>query len=223
VVRGEWWISESGEAEFADQDVGEAGHERIALQHFFGDHFDEFAEALEAKGKKIQETDDLLELWAFGELDDAMVDEIMGPELHKEIKDDVRMAYAKRKGAILAIDTNFAAYKITNKTIQAIQKFLEEQLGQFNESVDGDTEMMVEEYSTNKSKSISISDFLGLKYAAQLWKLQADIDAEWVNKVLASVCIASAFQEHRFPEARDLARRHRDRQFPRALGERKRN
>jgi GNAT superfamily N-acetyltransferase/8-oxo-dGTP pyrophosphatase MutT (NUDIX family) len=165
VVRGEWWITPDGSSEFADQDVGEAGHEAIAVRHYLNKYEDELKEELDPDA----DLDALTEMYFGNGISDEVGERVMGP-IWQELKADARLTYAKHEGMILAINTSFAAYTVTNQTIKAIQDFLGERLSEFGDDVTGDTEMTVEEFSTGKSHSISISDFLGLKYAAQLWK-----------------------------------------------------
>jgi oligoribonuclease (3'-5' exoribonuclease) len=165
VIRGEWWIDPSGHAEFADQDVGESGHEAIAVRHYLNKYEDELKEELDPDA----DLDTLTEMYFGSGISDEVGERVMGP-IWQELKADARLTYAKHEGMILAINTSFAAYTVTNQTIKAIQDFLGERLSEFGEDVTGDTEMMIEEFSTGKSHTISISAFLGLKYAAQLWK-----------------------------------------------------
>jgi hypothetical protein len=40
-VKGEWWLDESGYAEFCDSNVSDQGHEAVAERHILGDHADE--------------------------------------------------------------------------------------------------------------------------------------------------------------------------------------
>ncbi len=177
-VKGEWWLTKNG-SEFADIDAGDAGHEQIALQNLLGEHFDEFKEALDPndKDKNLQETDDLVAYyWNEGKIPDDVGSKIMGPELWKDLKSDVRLAYAKHRGAILAIDFNFAAYKVTANTISTIQDHIYEQVsGSEISELEGDVTVVVEEYSTGKSSSLPVNDFLNIKNPGQLWRAVAGV------------------------------------------------
>lgn len=175
-VRGEWWLDEDGNSTYADQDVGEAGHERVALEHFLCQHDLELIEELIKAGadeKALNECDDLLEYYMMQGISTEIGEKVYGKELWHEIKEDVRFAYAKHTNSILVIGLNFMAYKVNAKTISAIQDFILEeagdQIGGENPDASGNY-MMVEEASTKKSVELPVNDFLLLKHPGELWR-----------------------------------------------------
>lgn len=181
-VRGEYWIDESGESIFADQDIGEAGHEALAVDAMLDkevllDGLIERAEELELSEERLEElewcrNDDVGASGVYfnaGYIPDEVGVEAAGSkERWQDLKKDARMAYAKHEGAILTINTSFYAWKVTVKTIQAIQSYIYEQVND-QEINDPDEELLIEEAETGRHESMAIDRFLQIKTPHQLW------------------------------------------------------
>ena len=145
-VKGEWWIDDSGFAQFADIDVGDSGHEGIAIDNIVGSYVDEIAEAMEEYNKTADE-DDKVDLNHYRQdmeygggylyyevgIPSDIGEKVMGKEKWTLLNKDPRLAYAKYENAILVINLNFAAYKITDETIKKIQNFIYEQAPSLDE------------------------------------------------------------------------------------------
>jgi hypothetical protein len=85
------------------------------------------------------------------------------------IKTDARRAYAKYEGAILAIDRDFAAHKVTESTISAIQSFIEEQAESEDEIDDQSTKICVEQFEPQKFVCMPVAEFLLIRKPKDLW------------------------------------------------------
>ena len=183
-VKGEWWLDSSGRSTFADQDIGEAGHEQVAIDSMVD------AEALMSglvewyrSGSALSEgwirddahnkADDLEAAWGRGtsaaELlaveyipDEVGAAAAGSPERWRDVQEDPRTAYAKHEGAILAIDTAFATWKVTDSTIAAIQAFIYDVAADEDEDIDdADTEVIIEQLGPPKKwGSMPIKDFM---------------------------------------------------------------
>jgi len=194
-IRGEYWIDETGGSEFADIDIGDKGHEAIALDVMIDkdvliDKLIEYYEEQEDDERYAVE-DDIAELEAMrdDEVDASTVyyhvshwvpDEIgiaaVGgdKQLWEDIDQDPRLAYAKHFGAIQVVDTNFTTWKITKETLDNIIEFLVEMLGGEDELASHATERVwIEEVSTNRSAGPTVSELLNMKSARDLWALRA--------------------------------------------------
>lgn len=177
-VRGEWWIDLDGEPVFADQDIGEAGHEKIAADSML-DLEVLVAGLLEEGLLTEEEADDYLEgdygaaalFFTKNIPDEIGIAAARSEERWRDLKKDVRMAYAKHEGAILAINTEFFAWEVTAKTIKAIQSFIEGEVYEqgANISTLEDSDICVEEASTKRYACLPASEFLLVKYPRQLF------------------------------------------------------
>lgn len=186
-IRGEFWLTEDGQSEFADIDTGEAGHEYIATRSLLSDFGDEFREVLDPEHKDNDFDENLISHYFEGGIKDEDGKRIMGP-LWDEMKTDVRLAYAKKENAILVIDSNFAAYKVTKKTISAIQDFIYEQIGGEDASAfEDDPDVVIEEYSTQKNTSLPLSDFLNIKNPGELWRAHAIVEGGKIEVMVDGV------------------------------------
>lgn len=196
-IRGEWWIDEYGESLFADVDIGEAGHEIIAIDSMLDKEIlaDGVIKHYKAKLRKTKGAD---KKWVRDKIKDQIAeteryrnnDEMNASQIYlsqeipeeagiaaagskeawEDLVRDARMAYAKHKGAILAVNRDFAAWQVTSKTIEGIQGFILEQSGG-EEIEDKSTEMCVEEHETQRTVCMPVMEFLTLKHPRDLWAL----------------------------------------------------
>lgn len=190
-VRGEWWINEDGSSDYADVLTGDAGHEQIAIERMIDE--DSIRDALLNEldsGKRDDDTNrkmiHLLDyLRPTRRYDDSNVFEILSklvdvPEsvgikatgskdAWNDLKNDPRFAYMRHQNAIRVINNQFQAWKVTPKTIRAIQNFLYEQSAG-DDAPEGDTEVCVEEVGTRKYACKPVSEFLTIKMPGKLWR-----------------------------------------------------
>jgi hypothetical protein len=191
LFRGEWWLDEHGQSEYADGDIGDKGHEVIAVDNMVDKDMliDGLAEKYtqELNSGLIDEDECAYYL---NQLEDLKSDEVgasaiieeldipdsigeqatRSPEVWHDLKKDAREAYSKYYGAIRVINNSFCAYKITDKTIEAIKIFLFEQADDLIENTDEEIE--IEESSTGNFISIPVKEFLEIKHPGQLWRLK---------------------------------------------------
>lgn len=184
-IRGEYWLDDSGESIFADQDLGDVGHEALATNAMIDP--DALIDGLLAhemidarKADELRETAEEYGVTSALAEADIRMDDIPkevgraatgSAEIWKDVTYDVRMAYAKHRGGILVIDRNFSAWKVTADVIRAIQEFV---LTQAEEAAGGKiddpkTEVAVEEISTGKYANMTVSEFLTIKHPRELW------------------------------------------------------
>lgn len=187
-IRGEWWIDLDYGATYADQDVGEIGHETAAvdalidkddlinkLRNFYVTELHAGQPDSKELQQKLKKLDDYsFDDWGssaifFNEyIPDKVGTELLGAELWQDLKTDVRLAYAKHRGAILVINNNFYAWTINNKTITAMQDFL---FSEIDNPEELNEDMIVEEGKTHKAATIPVNDFLQIKHPGELWRL----------------------------------------------------
>lgn len=182
-VKGEYWLSAYGK-EFADIDVGEAGHEMIAVDRLI-DGEEMLAALKEWNRQHIEdnETDLVVDLgeYADRELDvsgaeiyfniripDSVGIEVCGHDLWFDIKKDARFAYMIHENAIMAIGLNFAVWKLDDKSIDIIQDHIYEELQEQEENLSG--HLTIDEYSTRKHNTIEVNDFLNMKQSGEVWR-----------------------------------------------------
>jgi hypothetical protein len=174
-IRGEYWIREGGESEFADNDIGDVGHEAIAINQLLDK--DALIEGLLEAGLIDEDKADEYRDDEYGSSNvyslETIPDEIGiaaagSEERWQDISGDARSAYSKYEGAILAINTDFGVWNVTDFTIQSIQEFIMEQVG--DETVeDPKTEMCIEEYETRRMVCLPVMEFLTLKHTKEMW------------------------------------------------------
>jgi len=202
-VRGEYWLDDMGST-YADQDIGDVGHEAIALSSMLDkdtlasgliELWQAEIDQIEAKPEeptdeevdRIEQLDALIsELEGIRDDDESSAatiffnydipDEVgvaasRDEEVWSDMNNDARAAYAKHYGAVLAIDANFAAWRVTKDTLEAIKDHLFELAGQYLDTPEPRDEVTVEEYSTGKSVTLSMSDFLTIENPRELWAL----------------------------------------------------
>jgi hypothetical protein len=187
-VSGEWWIDLHGQSMFADQDIGDAGHEAVACESLLPSG-DEIAQAIREWVEEEPEREEELwyhldampdceectrDLYFNGYIPDEVGEELVGAEVWRDMNKDIRLAFARHEGAILVIGTDFAAYEITARSIEAMQEFLYgqtlEQAALHESDLPGLVgDMTVEEYKTKRSARIPVQDFLLVKYPRDLW------------------------------------------------------
>ena len=175
-VQGEWWLTRYG-SEFADSSVGDSGHEQIAEQSLLSMYEDEIREGLEAKGLKSDwnESDELHSMYHEGDIPIEVLEAAMGPELYKLFRDDVRLAYSRKTGAVMAINLNFWADKVGPHQIEWIQDHLYEEASGAGTDLKGDPDILIEEGSTQRHVSMPLSDFLQVKNPGELWRFQGAV------------------------------------------------
>jgi hypothetical protein len=186
VIRGEWWIDSSGQALFADQDIGEAGHEILAADYLL----DKDA-LLEGLKERYPEEAERLENDYGGDeagasaifFNENVPDDIgaaAAGNMQKwhDIKKDVRLAFVKYDNAIMAINTDFWVWVLNDDAISRIQGFIIEEAEEISpQSTD---EVTIEEASTKKNNSMPIGEFLGIKYPAQFWGIESRASADYL-------------------------------------------
>lgn len=196
-VRGEWWIVD-GQSVFADQDIGDQGHESLAIDGMFGDLVDAQRQILQAKLDEmdpdsdeaidVQEEIDALDEYESNESygastayfnadisHEAMLEALSDPpdgadreEVLRDIGKEPRFAYIKHWGAIMAHGSDFSAWVIGESEIRAIQDFLAEEAEE-EAMTDPDAEITIEQLSDHRDVSIPLPEFMAIKYPKQLW------------------------------------------------------
>lgn len=170
-VRGEYWIDPQGRSEFADLNVGEAGHESIALGYLLDK--DVLVDGLLRAGVIGSETAEDLggdfydAASVYAEYEHRIPDEVgtaasagdAPEETWAWIKrGDARRAYAKVTGSILAINTDFGVWKISPTSIRAIQTHLYEMAEEALPS--NEDYVHIEEFSTGRYAAVPAQEFL---------------------------------------------------------------
>lgn len=190
IITGEWWITPYGGSEYADRDVGDYGHEIIAANYMIDkdlllDYLKEYYDAELSSGNiDEQEYDEQIKNLDIYKNDDTnsghvffneYIPEEIGVKLvgneqkWRDMKEDIRLAFAKYDGAIMVINTSFYAWKITEDTIDKIHSFIFEQID--DEEISKDAEITIEEASTKKNITVDLDQFLTIKYPAELWRI----------------------------------------------------
>lgn len=192
VITGEWWITKDGQSEYADQDVGDVGHEIVAANYmidkellldYLKDYWKGQLDSSEIDQQEYEEQIDDLSSYYSDEVNaghvffNVFIPEEIGAKVvgsldkWKDMKSDIRLAFAKYEGAIMVINTSFYAWKVTEDTINNIHNFIFEQID--DEEINKDAEILVEEASTKKRIAIDLDQFLMIKYPAELWRISA--------------------------------------------------
>lgn len=203
-IRGEWWLLD-GEELYADQDIGDDGHESLAIDHMLDkdalvsglvEHWEGLLDSededvvsdAEEKLKQIQDYDLESSEYNAGNVYAlvAVPDEvgIASVTVHsatsgasaEQIWEDtvelgVRSAFAKHYGAVMAHDRDFTAWKVDDEVLERIREFI---LGQAAEQGDAepddpDTEISIEEASTNRTAYTPVANFLTIRHPRDLW------------------------------------------------------
>jgi hypothetical protein len=191
-IRGEYWIDSSGESHFADIDIGDKGHEAIALDMlldkdalvegligYYEAQDDEYKEQYDVEGEiaKLQGYLDDYEMDASNVYALEYIPDEVGiagaggdARLWADIQEDVRLAFTKHRGAIAVVDTNFYAWKVTKDVIRRIVDFLHEELGGEDEFIAAKDNMIwIEEGSKGRSTGVTLGELLDLENPSALW------------------------------------------------------
>jgi len=171
IISGEWWLTDYG-PEFADSDIGDQGHEAIAVNHLFDSEaaLYEIDELLE----KEPQNEDLLELKEdiknnmseeYGSSsvffnvnipDNIGIKTVDNPEIWYELKKDPRIPFMKYKGAIRVLGNSFEVYILNDEQLKTIKSFLAEQI----DESDMEGEIFIEQINPQKSQSHRVIDFI---------------------------------------------------------------
>jgi len=185
-VRGEWWITKDG-AEFADGDIGDAGHELIAISTILPDR-DAVVEAIVQsvrEGKWVPDWVPRLQEGAGADYENGgaqvwyeyghYINEEQGTALVGSLevwkalkKQDARYVFARYYGAIRVINRQFELWELTADAIHAIQEFLYDQASG-EDMTGGDQEICLEEIKTQNYTCVAIDEFLTAKHPRDVW------------------------------------------------------
>jgi hypothetical protein len=160
VPHGEWWIDDSGYASFADIDIGEQGHESIAVDYLLDK--DVLIERLEL-GDEYKSDEYGASSIYFNENipDDVGIEAIGGVERWNDLKRDERLAYMKHGRAIHVVGLNFGVWVLDDNSIRRIQDFISEE---FEDQLRPDHEIWIEEHSKGGQFSMPVGEFLEIKH-----------------------------------------------------------
>ncbi len=171
-IRGEYWIDLNGFSLFADIDIGEAGHESIAIDQMLDkdiliEGLSEESLLTEEAIKEYEDDESGASYIFFTENipDNIGIEAAGSKERWDDLKKDARLAYAKHEGAIAVVNENFYCWNLTNKTINAIQDFLFENYDPLPTS-----DIVIEEGFSGKYARIPIKDFITIKHPGELWR-----------------------------------------------------
>lgn len=192
IITGEWWITPYGQSEYADQDVGDVGHEMVAADYmidkellldYLKDYWKEQLDNGEIDEQEYKEQIDDLSSYYSDEVNashvffNVFIPEEVGAKVvgsqdkWRDIKSDIRLAFAKYDGAIMVINTSFYVWEITEDSINKIHNFIFEQIE--NEEINKNAEIIIEEASTKRRVLVDLDQFLMIKYPAELWRISA--------------------------------------------------
>ena len=184
-VKGEWWISPDGHAEFADSNIGDMGHEGIAERNILGDYADELWEALEAYNaahpdeavklvdREHDEGDAIHQQYHDGGIPPEVGEQVLGKERWDLFRSDVRTYYMKFDDMVLAINLTFAVWKLSDQHIKVIQTLIAEEAQ--DEVEDAESEMSIEELSTQRYVTMPVQYFMSLDRAKQFWEYEQHV------------------------------------------------
>lgn len=136
-LNGEWFIDDSGQATFADGDIGDFNHESYALQ------------------SKIPE--ELYERYENGKLTKRQRAEI-GEEFlqYMEHGGEARDWMVEREGWIRVQGTNFELYELSEAQLDHIISFVGEELGSWDAEDIEDFDIYINELSTGRDYEFSV-------------------------------------------------------------------
>lgn len=177
-IRGEWWLLD-GEELYADQDIGDQGHESIAIDCMFDR--DQLAEALREILEPRAESDDeqtasdaadylekldsaegassiyFEQKWddvdsvAVGAINThSVISGATQEEIWDDMERDIRAAFSKHYGAVYAHNRDFAAWKVDDAILERIRDFI---LGQAAEQGEGEPDDPDTEISIEESST----------------------------------------------------------------------
>lgn len=182
-IRGEWWLVPGQEAQFADQEVGEAGHRQLALDAMFDNNvlvawlviegMLDAGQEQEARDNGAAFTIDTaravwgLEVWPASVLRDAFMKDVrFKAEVAQEALRNPYMVYMEFWGAIRVAGPAFQMFKLGTKQIEAIQSFLLEHIA---DAAPDRSSITIEDVETG-STEISIEEFLVAKRPRDVWR-----------------------------------------------------
>lgn len=182
---GEWWLTDSG-SEFADTNIGDVGHEQVAVDYLFdADKAIEAArEKLEELSEDSEEYEDLehliseMEEYSSNDYGSSSVyfnvtipreigiQAVDSPEIWDELERDPITAFMKYKNAVRVISNNFTSWVITKDVLDRIQGFIYENVA--DEDLEND--VTIEQVSPHKFKTHRLIDILDMKNPGDVWK-----------------------------------------------------
>jgi len=191
-VRGEYWIGPYGDIDGADLDVGDKGHEAIAIDNlldkdklldgmiaFLQNKYGADEPGIRQKVSQLEALRDDDEISSsnvfFTEYvpDEAGVLSAGDKDKWEAIQRDARVAYARYEGAIQVVGTNFFAWKVTKDTLIRIVDFLAEMLGGEDKLISAKWEIVwIEEGSTGRSASTTVGRLLEIDNPRSLWAIR---------------------------------------------------
>lgn len=213
-IRGEWWLLD-GEELFADQGIGDDGHESLAIdymldkdalvsglvEHWEGLLDSEDEDVATVAEQKLQEIENYdLEsdeynagnVYALVSVPDEVgvaavaarsaTSDASAEQIWEDINElGAREAFAKHYGAVMAHDRDFTAWKVDDEVLERIREFI---LGQASEQGAGepddpDTEIGIEEASTNRTAYIPVARFLTIRHPRDLWDPNVETQELW--------------------------------------------
>jgi len=200
-IFGEYWLHESGEAEFADGDTGDRGHEQIAVENIFN-HFstqlenafikyfqkvkekypEEYPGAIEGYSNFFRGTDpddftldnaEMSDLYYNYHIPVTVGEEAFPPGQWDEFNKDIRLFYSKYFKAAHVINNNFSVWQLTPRMINAMQDFVLEKADE--NGLDAENPLpgsiCVDEISTNRYAELDTTEFLMAKHANQIFQV----------------------------------------------------
>jgi hypothetical protein len=163
-IRGEWWLDDSGQSTFADGDVGDADHARVAFESALGISFEDADE-------------DMPQMFPHEKLSDAAVawlrEQGADEEAIQYLKrgKDPREYAMKKMGWIRVKNHMFQAAEFNDNALKNIQNFIFEEIEHPEES---EVEVTVEELSSNKVYDVPIKYLVMERATAEGLKRFAD-------------------------------------------------
>lgn len=158
---GEWWIDESGDATYADGDVGDVSHESMAWEWIlesFGIDTDRLYDDLEkvlTPGDELDEGDEVYDyLVEVQKVDPGDLDEISGLR-------DAREYMINNIGWIRVKDNNFDMYAFTDSTLENMRDFIGNEMGYEEGDPEWDgVEVYIEERALSTGFDVPIEDLM---------------------------------------------------------------
>lgn len=170
-IRGEWWITNDGEVLFADQDIGEEGHEAIALRYLIDSEV--LADELLKRGLIAEDDVDMIMEYGAGvvlagmKIPGSVGVKAAGEQVWKDIIDmGPREAFMKHHNAIMVVGESFYVWKVTEKSINAIQNFIFEEAD--GEDLNPKTSVYVEQVTPHKYSDMPWGEFQFIKKPSEM-------------------------------------------------------
>lgn len=194
LLYGEYWIID-GQEEYADQDIGDRGHESIAVDHLFNAE-----EALQIAEEMLQNNPDDEDLEYLVDQIKKYYSEDYGsssvffnvnipdeigrqattpPEAWDVMKKDPREALMKYRGGIYVINSNFGMWKLTQDKLNSIINFIYNNI----ENPDAVGDVHIEQFNPPKYASIPWEDLQNIKFPNQVWSGSGFKSPEYADDV----------------------------------------